>query len=116
MPIEGALLTEFAIAPRVRAGLERLGLVTVRYAGLEDDLAGDEFQRLCADHQLLPEDASYSVQVLLDEMRQRMALNHEALKTRLYGGSKLARDYVLAVNRHVGIPVAFLPPGQKSSK
>src|SRR5262249_30230418 len=116
MPIEGALLMEFAIAPRVRAGLERLGLVKVRYAGLEDELASDAFQRLCADFQLLPHDAAYSVLVLLDEVRQRMALTPRALKARLFGGSKLARDYGIAVNRHVGIPVAFLPPGQKSSR
>jgi ATP-dependent helicase YprA (DUF1998 family) len=115
MPIEGALLTEFAIAPRVRAGLERLGLVKVRYAGLEDDLARDEFQRLCANYQLVPEEAAYAATALLHEMRQRMALSHEALKTRLYAGSKLARDYGVQVNRHIGIPIAFLPPGQKSS-
>jgi len=114
--LEGLLLTEFAVAARVRAGLERLGLVKVCYAGLDDDLADDEFQQLCAQHHLVPELAAQSVVVLLNEMRQRMALNNEALKTRLYANDKLARLYRIQVNRQVGIPVAFRKPGEKTDE
>lgn len=114
--IEGALLNEFAIAARVRAGLERLGLVKVRYVALEEDLAGDKFQELCGLHHLNPELAADSVLTLLSEFRQRMAVNHETLVTRLYPNDKLARRYRIQVNRQVGIPVAFLPPGQKTDE
>ncbi|NOT01453.1 MAG: DEAD/DEAH box helicase [Phycisphaerales bacterium] len=113
--IEGQLLHEFAIAPRVRAGIERLGLVKVRYAGIEEELASEAFKRLCAEHSLLPDMAAHSLVVLLNEMRQRMALGHEALRTRMYPNDKLARLYEIKVNRQVGIPVAFLPPEQKSA-
>ena len=113
--IEGQLLNEFSIAPRVRAGIERLGLVKVRYAGIEEEMASEEFKRLCAEHDLLPDMAAYSLVVLLNEMRQRMALSHEALRARMYPNDKLARLYDITVNRQVGIPVAFLPPEQKSA-
>jgi ATP-dependent helicase YprA (DUF1998 family) len=113
--ITGALLNEFAIAARVRAGLERLGLVKIQYAALDDELASEEFQRLCLTNNLNPELAARAVHVLLDDFRQRMALNHEILTQRLYPGDKLSRDYQLTINRQVGIPVAFLPPEQKSS-
>jgi ATP-dependent helicase YprA (DUF1998 family) len=112
--IVGALLNEFAIAPRVRAGLERLGLVKVRYAGLDEELDSEEFRRLCLVNHLDPDLAAQSVVVLLDEFRQRMALNHEVLTRRLYSGDKLAKDYELTINRQVGIPVGFLHPEQKS--
>lgn len=113
--ITGALLNEFAIAPRVRAGLERLGLVKVRYAALTEELASDEFRQLCFTQGLNPDLAARSVVVLLDEIRQRMALSHEVLTRRLYAGDKLSRDYGITVNRQVGIPVAFLAPGTKGS-
>ncbi len=113
--IEGQLLNEFSIAPRVRAGIERLGLVKVRYAGIEEEMASEEFKRLCAEQNLLPDMAAYSVVVLLNEMRHRMALSHEALRTRMYPNDKLARLYQIKVNRQVGIPVAFLLPEQKTA-
>lgn len=112
--ITGALLTEFAISPRVRAGLERLGLVKVLYASLRAELESEDFQRLCLDNKLDVGLAARSVYVLLDEFRQRMALNHEILTQRLFAGDKQSRDYQITVNRQVGIPVAFLPPEQKS--
>lgn len=112
--IVGTLLTEFAIAPRVRAGLERLGLVKVRYAALDEELASEEFRRLCLAHHLDPDLTARSIPVLLDEFRQRMALSHEILTQRLFPGDKLSRDYQLTINRQVGIPVGFLPPEQKS--
>jgi hypothetical protein len=112
--IVGALLNEFAIAARVRAGLERLGLVKVRYAALADELEADDFKRLCLAHNLNSDLAARSVVVLLDEFRQRMALNHDVLTRRLYPGDKLSRDYQITVNRQVGIPVAFQPPEQKT--
>lgn len=112
--IVGALLNEFAIAPRVRAGLERLGLVKVRYAALDEELASEEFLRLCLANHLDPDLTARSILVLLDEFRQRMALNHEILTQRLFPGDKLSRDYQLTINRQVGIPVGFLPPEQKT--
>ena len=112
--IAGGLLNEFAIASRVRAGLERMGLVKVRYAAIEDELADDEFQELCATHHLNPKLAVQSVMVVLNEFRQRMAMNHEVLTTRLYANDKLSRLYHIQVNRQVGIPAAFSPPGQKT--
>ena len=48
----GELLAEFVISPRARAALEKMGLIKVQYAGLDEALAGDDFQRLCAEHQL----------------------------------------------------------------
>jgi ATP-dependent helicase YprA (DUF1998 family) len=112
--IVGALINEFAIAPRVRAGLERLGLVKVRYAALAEELASSTFRTLCLSHNLDPDLAARSVSVLLDEFRHRMALSHEILTQRMSPGDKLARDYQLTINRQVGIPVGFLPPEQKS--
>lgn len=112
--ITGALLGEFAIAARVRAGLERLGLVKVRYADLDVEMREDDFTELCVKHGLQPELARRSVVVLLDFFRHRMALSHEVLQTRMYPNDKLANDYQITVNRQVGIPVAFVAPGQKS--
>ena len=51
---------------------------------------------------------------MLDDFRQRRAVNHEVLRQRLYPGDKLSQDYQLTINRQVGIPVAFLRPEQKS--
>lgn len=112
--ITGDLLGEFAIAARVRAGLERLGLVRVRYAELDADMRSDQFVGLCVQHGLQPELARQSVVALLDFFRHRMALSHEILKTRLFSNDKLANDYRITVNRQVGIPVAFVEPGQSS--
>ena len=70
-------MAEFVISPRARAALEKMGLVKVQYAGLDEALAGDDFQRLCAEHQLRPSVAAHATRLILDEMRQRMAVNHE---------------------------------------
>lgn len=112
--ITGDLLGEFAIAARVRAGLERLGLVKVRYAELDAEMRSDQFVGLCVEHGLQPELARQSVVALLDFFRHRMALSHEILQTRMFPNDKLASDYKITVNRQVGIPVAFVEPGQKS--
>lgn len=110
----GELLTEFVISPRARAALERMGLIKVRYAGLDDAFASCSFQRLCADHGLLPETTVHATRLILDDMRQRMAVNHDVFKTRLYANDKLAARFGIAINRYVGKPVALLPPQQKS--
>jgi ATP-dependent helicase YprA (DUF1998 family) len=112
--IEGEILNEFVIAARVRAGLERLGLVKVRYVDLEEQLSTEEFRRFCADYDLLPDVAAQSVRVLLDVVRHRMALDHEVLRRRLYPGDELSRRYQIKVNRYIGRPAAFAPPEQKS--
>ncbi|HKI16410.1 MAG TPA: helicase-related protein, partial [Isosphaeraceae bacterium] len=111
----GELLSEFVISPRVRAGLERMGLVKVRYAGLDEAFAGNAFQRLCAEHQLRPGVAAHATRLILDEMRQRMAVNHEVFRTRLFANDRLASRFGIQVNRYIGKPVAFLPPSQKSA-
>lgn len=49
--IEGSLLSEFALAANVRSSLKRLGLVTVRYAGLDDEPSSVTFRTLCAPAQ-----------------------------------------------------------------
>ena len=113
--ILGELLGEFVISPKARAALERMGLVKVRYAGLDEALAADTFQRLCAEHQLRPSVAAHGARLILDEMRQRMAVNHEVFKTRLFPNDKLADRFGIQVNRYVGKPVVFLPPQQKSA-
>ena len=91
-----------------------MGLVKVQYAGLDEALAGDDFQRLCAEHQLRPSVAAHATRLILDEMRQRMAVNHEVFKTRLFPNDKLASRFGIQVNRYVGKPVAFLLPQQKT--
>ena len=110
----GELLAEFVISPRARAALEKMGLVKVQYAGLDEALAGDDFQRLCAEHQLRPSVAAHAARLILDEMRQRMAVNHEVFQTRLFPNDKLASRFGIQVNRYVGKPVAFLLPQQKT--
>jgi hypothetical protein len=114
--ITGELLTEFVIAPRARPALERLGLVRVRYAGLDDAVEGDDFRRLCADHGLEPEVAAHGARLILDEMRQRRAVSHPVFQRRLFPNDRLAFQYGIAVNRYVGKPAAFVPPEQKSSQ
>ena len=113
--ILGELLSEFVISPRVRAGLERMALVTVRYAGLDEALAGDAFQRLCTEYQLRPGIAAHATRLILDVMRQRMAVNHEVFKTRLFPNDKLASRFGIQVNRYIGKPAAFVPPQQMSA-
>jgi ATP-dependent helicase YprA (DUF1998 family) len=111
--IFGELLAEFVISPRARAALERMGLVKVRYAGLDEALAGDAFRQLCAQHQHLPGVAAHAARLILDEMRHRMAVNHDVFKTRLSPTHNLASRFGIQVNRYVGRPVAFLPPQQR---
>src|SRR5262249_12468528 len=87
--ITGELLNEFVIAARARPALERLGLVRVRYAGLDDAVASNDFEKLCADHNLQPETAAHGVRLILDEMRQRRAVSHQVFQNRLYPNDKL---------------------------
>ena len=114
--ITGELLTEFVIAPRARPALERLGLVKVRYAGLDEAVQGDDFRQLCAEHDLLPEVAAHAVRLFLDELRQKRAVSHPVFQSRLYPNDKLASQFGIAINRYVGKPVAALRPDQKSSQ
>jgi len=114
--IEGELLTEFAIFTKVRAGLERLGLVRVRYAALGDLLKSNEFEDLCSRHDLVPELARRAVPALLDYMRTRRAVGHEALQARLRPGDRLSDWYGLKPGPIVGFPIAFRSPGQKGEK
>ena len=112
--ILGELLAEFVIAPKARPpGADGPRQGSLRRAGR--GAGGRRFQRLCAEHQLRPDVAAHGTRLILDEMRQRMAVNHEVLKTRLFPNDKLASRFGIQVNRYVGKPVAFLPPQQKSS-
>jgi hypothetical protein len=110
----GELLGEFVISANVRAALERMGLVKVRYAGLDEALGGDDFGRLCAQNQLRPDVASHAARLILDVMRHRRAVSHEVFKTRLVANDKLADRFGIQVNRYIGKPVAFVPPQQSS--
>ena len=110
----GELLGEFVISPRARAALEKMGLIKVQYAGLGEAFAGDAFQRLCDVHALRSSVAAHATRLILDEMRQRMAVNHEVFKTRLFPNDKLASRFGIQVNRYVGKPAAFLLPQQKT--
>jgi ATP-dependent helicase YprA (DUF1998 family)/very-short-patch-repair endonuclease len=112
--IEGGLLAEFVLAANVRASLERLGLVTVSYGGLEDEMEKEPFRQLCTAHGLELEQAQLAVRRLLDLMRSRFAVNHEAFRTRLYQGDRLSQRFGFTPGRQVGVPVAFLPPGSRS--
>ena len=78
--IDGSLLHEFIIAPNVRASLERLGLVELRYSSLEDELQGPDFALLVRDHNLDFDRAGLAVKRLLDFFRSRRAVDHEAMR------------------------------------
>lgn len=112
--IEGGVLSEFVLAANVRAGLERLGLVAVRYAGLEEELAGERFRHFCVTQGLSIDVAQLAMMRLLDLLRSRFAINHEVFRTRLSRGDRLSSRYGLIPGRQVGLPVAFLAPGQRS--
>jgi len=114
--IEGELVMEFAIFTKARAGLERLGLVRVRYAQLEEELQSNEFEDLCAKQGIGVALALRAVPALLDYMRTRRALAHEALQFRLRTGDRLSDRYGLQPGPIIGFPVAFRWPGQKSEK
>jgi len=111
--VEGALLTEFAVQPNVRQSLERLGLVRVRYAGLDEVLRRERFEQICRKHNLLPEKVRSAIPHLLDLMRTKGALAHPALQKAFNLGSETAHDYDLQPARGSWFPVGFLLPGEK---
>ena len=112
--IQGGLLSEFVLAANVRSSLERLGLIAVRYAGLDEALHSQEFRRLCAEQHLDGEAAQNATRRLLDFMRQRFAVNHEVIRNRLRSGDRLSSRFGITPGRQVGLPVAFLRPGSSS--
>jgi len=112
--IEGGLLSEFVLASNVRSSLERLGLVAVSYAGLEEEMERASFRELCAVHRLNLEAAQLAVSRLLDLMRSRFAVNHEVFRTRLRRGDRLSSRFDLTPGRQVGLPAALLRPGNRS--
>jgi hypothetical protein len=112
--IDGNLLHEFIIAPNVRASLERLGLVELRYSALEDELQGQDFALLVRDHNLDFDRAGLAVKRLLDFFRNRRAVDHEAMRRWMRGTDPVAREYNITPGREVGIPVAYLEPGKSS--
>jgi len=114
--LAGAMLTEFVIAPHVRAGLERLGLVRIRYAGLEDATSGEEFDRICRSQSLAPEAVAQAIPHMLDLLRTRRAVAHDALRFRLRRGDQLSQRYGIEPGRQVGLPVAFREPGQRPER
>lgn len=114
--IEGQLLGEFVISPNVRASLERLALVRVRYAGLDEVLRSEEFLDYCEAHKLDRRLTAYITPFILDLMRSKRAVSHEALVQRLTRTDKLASQYGLEIGREVGRPAAFRWPGDKGSK
>lgn len=110
--VEGALLTEFAVQPNVRQSLERLGLVRVRYAGLEEALREESFERFCRNHNLPVEKVRQSISHLLDLMRTKGALGHEILQRAFKADSQVASEYDLQLSGGQWFPVAFTPVGQ----
>ncbi|GBC98734.1 DEAD-box ATP-dependent RNA helicase CshA [bacterium HR17] len=110
--VEGALLTEFAIQPNVRQSLERLGLVRVRYAGLEEVLRRDNFEQLCREHNLPTEKVRQAIPHLLDLMRTKGALAHPAIQRAFNAGSQVAVEYDLLSSGGRWFPKAFTRPGQ----
>ncbi len=114
--IEGQLLGEFIISPNVRASLERLALVRVRYAGLDELLKSEEFFDYCEEHKLDRRLTAYITPYILDLMRSKRAVNHEALVQRLTRTDKLASQYGLQIGREVGLPAAFRWPGEKGDR
>ncbi len=114
--IEGLLLGEFVISPNVRASLERLAMVRVRYAGLEETLRSEEFLDYCETHKLDRRLTAYITPFILDMLRSKRAVSHEALTQRLTRTDKLASQYGLEIGREVGRPAAFILPGNKGNK
>ncbi len=112
--LDGALLHEFVIAPNARQSLERLGLVEIRYSHLEEELESDEFHRIAHEHRLDLERAELAVKRLLDLLRTRRAVAHEALQRYMRGNDSMAREYDITPGREVGIPVAYREVGQTS--
>jgi superfamily II DNA/RNA helicase/very-short-patch-repair endonuclease len=112
--LDGALLHEFVIAPNVRQGLERLGLVEIRYSNLDEELHGDEFARIAREQGLDFDRACLAVKRLLDLLRTRRAVAHEAMQRYLRGNDSTAREYDITPGREVGIPVAYREVGQSS--
>ncbi len=111
--VEGALLMEFAIQPNVRQSLERLGLVRVRYAGLDEVLRRGSFEQICRQHNLLPEKVRIAIPHLLDLMRTKGALAHPVLQQAFGSGSEIAYEYDLQPARGYWVPKGFLPPSIK---
>jgi len=110
--VEGALLTEFALETHVRQSLERLGLVRVRYAGLDEKLHSERFEAICHRHGLPVEKLKRAIPYLLDLMRVRGALSHPALQQFFNLGSQLASDYDLQPSGGRWFPHAFAKVGQ----
>lgn len=113
--VEGALLSEFSLFAGVRAGLERLGLVRVRYAMLVESLNEESFAKICEKHDLDITKAQRFIPHLLDLMRTKNALSHEALQEYIYPGQDIAISYNLRVGRGVGKPIVFSPIDQNIS-
>lgn len=105
--IEGSLLSEFALAANVRSSLKRLGLVTVRYAGLDDELSSVTFRTLCAQHNLDLADAQIAVHRLLDFMRQHFAITHDIFRNLLRSGDRLSSRFGITPGRQVGLSLLY---------
>jgi len=112
--IEGSLLAEFVLASNVRHSVERLGLVEVRYAELDQELTSRDFAALCEEHHIDVTRGALAARRLLDFMRGRFAVDHEAFRTRLYRGDRLSNRYGMTPGRQVGLPVAFRQPGNRT--
>jgi len=110
--VEGALLTEFALETHVRQTVERLGLIRVRYAGLEEKLQSEGFEAICRRHGLPVERVRRAIPHLLDLMRLRGALSHPALQQSFNLGSQIAADYDLQPSGGRWFPQVFAKVGQ----
>ena len=113
--IEGDLLSEFVLAANVRAALERLGLIAIQYADLDEEFDADTFRQLCERNALNPERARLAIVRLLNLMRGRFAVDHEIFRVRMYRNDRLSNRYGISPGRQVGFPQAFQPAGTAGS-
>jgi len=110
--VEGALLNEFVIESHVRQSLERLGLVRVRYAGLEERLLDQSFETVCRSYGLPAERVRKVIPYLLDLIRMKGAFAHEALQRYFRLNSDIAEEYDLQPSGGHWFPKAFARVGQ----
>lgn len=71
------LLDELTAVPRLRVTLESLGLITVRYYGLTDLVKDEMFQRIAKRYHLSEETLLKFLEIFLNEMRYKTAVNYE---------------------------------------
>jgi superfamily II DNA/RNA helicase/very-short-patch-repair endonuclease len=109
--IWGGLLSELIIASAARHSILRLGLVGLGYAGLADDLEREDLEQICDQHELPTALVQYAIPPLLDFIRSKMAVDHEAFTQPFQKQDRLAQALGIVPGRGVGRPRGFRMPG-----